>query len=117
MRIVDPPNSRGQSRHTMYATQFLSNRFPHSFFFGTSTAREDLLACVGSDVRAGLLHGLAGGDAVVPRALREQLTGVIGPEETQFIGRAVRNTPTTRTGNPRPLCGARHSRPNRTPPV
>ena len=50
MRILDPPNSRGQSRHTMYATQFLSNRFPHSFFFGMSTAREDLLVCVGSDV-------------------------------------------------------------------
>lgn len=55
-------------------------------FTGTSTAQEDLLACVDSDVREGLRIGAASRHTAVTQTVSEELIGVAEPEDFQFIG-------------------------------
>lgn len=55
-------------------------------FSGTSSAQEDLLACVDPDVREGLRIGAAGRGEVVSLEVPEELVGVAVPENLEFIG-------------------------------
>ena len=55
-------------------------------FAGSSTAQEDLLACVDPNVREGLRIGAASRHNVVTGAVPEELLGVAEPERFEFIG-------------------------------
>ena len=60
----------------------------------SSSAQEDLLACVDPDVRQGLLSPTPGGAAVVSATVPAVLAGLLQSEELEFIGSSVSDSQT-----------------------
>ena len=58
-------------------------------YAASSSAQEDLLACVDPDVRHGLLSPMPGGSAAVTRTVPDELAGLTQSEGLELIGSSV----------------------------